>query len=51
MVAASLEALARPGTVQPEDTVQEERWEAAMEEMSENALAFYRRHIVETQTF
>ncbi len=45
MVAASLEALARPGNAQPDE--EEERWEAAMEEMSENAFAFYRERIVE----
>jgi phosphoenolpyruvate carboxylase len=45
MVAASLEALARPGNEQPDE--EEERWEAAMEEMSENAFAFYRERIVE----
>jgi phosphoenolpyruvate carboxylase len=46
MVAASLEALARPGSggVEP---VEEAQWEAAMEEMSEMAFAFYREHIVE----
>ena len=46
MVAASLEALARPGNATPE-TDEEEEWEAAMEEMSENAFAFYRERIVE----
>ncbi|MDQ2974574.1 MAG: phosphoenolpyruvate carboxylase [Acidobacteriota bacterium] len=47
MVAASLEALARPGSAQSEEAGEEEKWEAAMEEMSENAFAFYREHIVE----
>ncbi|HEY3026442.1 MAG TPA: phosphoenolpyruvate carboxylase [Pyrinomonadaceae bacterium] len=47
MVAASLEALARPGSAQSEEAGEEERWEAAMEQMSENAFAFYREHIVE----
>jgi phosphoenolpyruvate carboxylase len=47
MVAASLEALARPGSAQSEEAGEEEKWEAVMEEMSENAFAFYREHIVE----
>ena len=47
MVAASLEALARPGRAQSEEAGEDEKWEAAMEEMSENAFAFYREHIVE----
>jgi phosphoenolpyruvate carboxylase len=47
MVAASLEALARPGGAQSEEASEEEKWEAAMEEMSENAFAFYREQIVE----
>ncbi|HYU99192.1 MAG TPA: phosphoenolpyruvate carboxylase [Pyrinomonadaceae bacterium] len=47
MVAASLEALARPDSAQADDAAEEEKWEAAMEEMSGNAFAFYREHIVE----
>jgi phosphoenolpyruvate carboxylase len=43
MIAASLEALARPG----KDVVDESEWEAAMSEMSEEAFAFYREHVVE----
>jgi phosphoenolpyruvate carboxylase len=43
MVAASLESLARPGGAQA--CVAE--WEAAIEEMSQNAFAFYRERIVE----
>nr|MBA2732394.1 phosphoenolpyruvate carboxylase [Acidobacteriota bacterium] len=43
MVAASLEALARPG-VKPRD---ETAWATAMEEMSEIAFAFYRERIAE----
>jgi phosphoenolpyruvate carboxylase len=46
MVAASLEALARPGSA-PVNSVEETEWEAAMEEMSDQAFAFYRKHIVE----
>lgn len=41
MIAASLEALARPGKA----TVDESEWEAAMDEMSEDAFAFYRAKI------
>lgn len=41
MVAASLEALARPAGVQ----TAEADWKAAMEEMSESAFAFYREKI------
>ncbi len=41
LVAASLEALVRPGGGQEDDA----RWKAAMEEMSENAFAFYRQRI------
>jgi phosphoenolpyruvate carboxylase len=50
MVAASLEAIARPGSAQGNEESElgeEAKWEAAMEEMSENAFAFYREHIVE----
>lgn len=57
MVAASLEALARPDSersagppgvqAQGNEEVEEARWEAAMDEMSEKAFAFYREHIVE----
>lgn len=43
MIAASLDALARPGR----DVVDESEWEAAMGEMSEEAFAFYRKKIVE----
>ena len=43
MIAASLEALTRPG----KDVVDESEWEAAMSEMSEDAFAFYREKIVE----
>jgi phosphoenolpyruvate carboxylase len=43
MVAASLEALARAAGEQ----ACEAEWEAAMEEMSETAFAFYREHVVE----
>ncbi|HYX43161.1 MAG TPA: phosphoenolpyruvate carboxylase, partial [Pyrinomonadaceae bacterium] len=43
MLAASLEALARPGVAQ----VDESEWEAAMEELSEAAFAFYREQIIE----
>jgi phosphoenolpyruvate carboxylase len=44
MVAASLEALARPG--QP-GTEPEQGWEEALEEMSTDAYAFYRERIAE----
>ncbi|HEU0300777.1 MAG TPA: phosphoenolpyruvate carboxylase [Longimicrobium sp.] len=44
MVAASLDALARTGAPAPEA---ETRWERAMEEMSADAFAFYRRHVAE----
>src|SRR5918911_1759111 len=43
MVAASLEALARPGA----ELQDEAEWEAALEEMSAHAFAFYRERIVE----
>ncbi|HUQ33377.1 MAG TPA: phosphoenolpyruvate carboxylase [Pyrinomonadaceae bacterium] len=43
MVAASLEALARAAGEQ----ACEPEWEAAMEEMSDTAFAFYREHVVE----
>ncbi|HVQ37734.1 MAG TPA: phosphoenolpyruvate carboxylase [Pyrinomonadaceae bacterium] len=46
MVAASLEALARPGSTAV-DPAEEAKWEAALEEMSEAAFAFYRERIVE----
>lgn len=58
MIAASLEALARPGSTHGDNGSEEGRkeerneerdeakWEAAMEEMSESAFAFYREHIV-----
>lgn len=44
MVAASLEALARPG--QQEQRAEQEKWEAALEEMSQSAFEFYREKIV-----
>ncbi|HCE68012.1 MAG: phosphoenolpyruvate carboxylase [Geobacteraceae bacterium GWC2_55_20] len=44
MVAASLEALARPGLV---DTITDPSWELALERMSEDAYAFYRERIAE----
>jgi len=57
MVAASLEALARPDSERsagrPEvqtranEEGEEASWEAAMEEMSEKAFAYYREHILE----
>jgi phosphoenolpyruvate carboxylase len=50
MVAASLEALARPDSSQGNsegEGSEAQKWESAMEEMSENAFAFYREHIVE----
>ncbi len=43
MIAASLEALTRPGKT----VADESEWEAAMSEMSEEAFAFYREKIVE----
>ncbi|HEX8136977.1 MAG TPA: phosphoenolpyruvate carboxylase [Pyrinomonadaceae bacterium] len=43
MVAASLEALARPGG----DCAEAAEWEAAMEELSAQAFAFYRERVVE----
>ncbi|HKP84723.1 MAG TPA: phosphoenolpyruvate carboxylase [Blastocatellia bacterium] len=42
MIAASLEALARPGR----EAADESEWEAAMSRMSEDAFAFYREKIV-----
>jgi phosphoenolpyruvate carboxylase len=45
MVAASLEALARPGGTRVSES-DAARWEAAMEEMSESAFVFYRERIV-----
>jgi phosphoenolpyruvate carboxylase len=47
MVAAALEALARPGSKQSEQNDCEAEWQAAMEEMSESAFGFYRERIVE----
>jgi phosphoenolpyruvate carboxylase len=47
MVAASLEALARPGVDAAFEATGEAQWEAAMEEMSQTAFAFYRERIVE----
>ncbi|HEY2974295.1 MAG TPA: phosphoenolpyruvate carboxylase [Pyrinomonadaceae bacterium] len=51
MVAASLEAIARPGSASGKEQGEgdeEVKWEAAMEEMSKNAFAFYRERIVES---
>jgi phosphoenolpyruvate carboxylase len=47
MVAAALEALARPGSKQRDRNDCEAEWQAAMEEMSESAFGFYRQRIVE----
>jgi phosphoenolpyruvate carboxylase len=44
MVAASLEALARPDQV---ESSQNSAWEQALEEMSADAYAFYRKHIAD----
>ena len=44
MIAASLEALTRPGGSNPES---HENWQSAMEEMSQEAFQFYRRNIAE----
>ncbi len=44
MIAASLEALTRPEGPAPGDDL---RWRDAMEEMSQDAFAFYRRNIAE----
>lgn len=44
MIAASLEALTRPEGPSP---VGDRRWDSNMEEMSQEAYAYYRRHIVE----
>ena len=44
MIAASLEALTRPDGPAPGD---DQRWESAMEEMSADAFALYRRQIAE----
>jgi phosphoenolpyruvate carboxylase len=46
MVAASLEALARPGGVQISET-EAVAWEAAMDEMSQSAFVFYRERIAD----
>ena len=46
MIAAALEALARPGRVTEADEAQ---WEAAMEEMSADAFAYYRDQIAESE--
>jgi phosphoenolpyruvate carboxylase len=43
VVAASLEALVRPGSHQQDEAA----WEAAMEELSEHAFTFYREQVVE----
>ncbi|MFL6275920.1 MAG: phosphoenolpyruvate carboxylase [Blastocatellia bacterium] len=45
MIAAALEALARPGSA----AADESEWEAAMEEMSRDAFAFYRERIAENE--
>jgi phosphoenolpyruvate carboxylase len=44
MIAASLEALTRPEGLAPGG---DRQWDAHMEEMSQDAYSFYRRHIVE----
>jgi phosphoenolpyruvate carboxylase len=44
MVAAALEALARPGGAPHRD-----EWERAMERLSADAFAFYRRHVAEDE--
>lgn len=44
MVAASLEALARPGL---QESDHDPRWEKALEDMSAYAFSFYRKHIAE----
>lgn len=44
MIAASLEALTRPEGPAPCD---DRRWDASMEEMSQHAYDYYRRHVVE----
>jgi phosphoenolpyruvate carboxylase len=44
MIAASLEALTRPDGPAPGD---DQRWAGAMEEMSQDAYAYYRDHIAE----
>ena len=44
MVAASVEALARPAGATP---AREESWEAALEEMSEDAFRFYRQRVAD----
>lgn len=46
MVAASLEALARPGATQVSET-EAAAWEAALEEMSQSAFVFYRERIAD----
>jgi phosphoenolpyruvate carboxylase len=46
MVAASLEALARPGNAGPDET-EAAVWEAVMEEMSHSAFVFYRERIAD----
>ena len=44
MIAACLEAIVKPVTAPPETA---QRWHEVMESMSEDAFAFYRRHIAE----
>ncbi len=44
MIAASLEALARPDAPRTQES---SRWNDAMEEMSQSAFAYYRKHIAE----
>jgi len=44
MVAASLEALTRPGLA---ESTPDDRWEQALEEMAADAYTFYRQHIAE----
>ena len=50
MIAASLDALARPNARDPEGHftgVLEPEWEAALDQLSELAFGFYRKHILE----
>jgi len=47
MVAAAMEALARPG--RPDLSAREQRWAEAMEEMSQAAFAFYRANIADSE--
>jgi phosphoenolpyruvate carboxylase len=50
MIAASLDALARPNARDPEGHftgILEPAWEAALDELSRTAFAYYRRHILD----